>query len=280
MTDHRVGKWAAAILATQNADGTWGSMFHSMALPTNAPLTTEQALRRLHTLGFSIEDEPIRRIVDTMVACLRGERKIDTWWEKGVDWAMFEPLMLAAWIRHFDPEQPDALAYARRWARVIEAAFASGELDKSAWNAAYEAEFHRRERHPNPIGFTPMYHAMLLPGVLSPAAENALVRHILHTGMYYIYAKPLMDPPVAFASKETSYWLAALELLAEYPSTRTQLAFAAAHLYLSIGPDGLWDMGAKANDKVYFPLSDSWRTEAARKTDCTERIRRFLNKIT
>ncbi len=280
MADHRQGKWAAAILSAQEADGTWGAGFHTMAQPTKAPLTTEQALRRLHALGFTISDEPIRRCVDTMAACLRGERKIDAYWEKGIDWAMYEPLMLSAWIRRYDPEQLDALAFARRWARVAEAAFSQGQLDESAWNSAYEAEFHRKARHPRPIGFTAFYHAMLLPGLLSREAESAMVQHILHHGMYYVYDKPLVQPPAAFASKETSYWLAALELLAEYPSVREQLSFAAAYLYLNIGPDGQWDLGAKANDKVYFPLSDDWRKAETRRSDCTERIRRFLDKIT
>lgn len=280
MPDHRTGKWAAAILSSQQDDGTWGSMFHGLAQPANTPSTTEQALRRLHALGFSKDDEPIRRCVDMMAACLRGDRKIDAYWEKGVDWAMYEPLMLAAWIRRFDPDQPDALAYARRWAKVVEAGFVNGTYAEAAWNAAYEAEFHRRERHPRPIGFTALYHAMLLPGVLSPEAESAMIQHILERGVYYIYDKPLIHPPATFASKETSYWLAALELLSEYLCAKDKLNFAAAFLYLNIGPDGQWDLGAKANDKVYFPLSDSWRTEAARKADCTERIRRFLNKIT
>ena len=279
MADHRTGKWASAILPAQNADGTWGSVFHGLVQPTCAPLTTEQALRRLHALGFTRDDEPIRRCVDMMATCLRGERKIDSYWEKGIDWAMYEPLMLAAWIRRFDPEQPDALAYARRWARVVEAGFASGAYDESTWNATYEAEFHRRARHPRPIGFTAFYHAMLLPGVLSPEVEAAMVQHILAHGMYYVYNRPLVYPPASFASKETSSWLAALELLAAYPAARTQLTFAATHLYLNISPDGQWDLGAKTNDKVYFPLSDNWRTDAARKADCTERIRRFLNKL-
>ena len=61
---------------------------------------------------------------------------------------------------------------------------------------------------------------------------------------------------------------------------REALSFAAAYLYLNIGTDGQWDLGVKANDKVYLPLSDSWRTEAARRADCTERIRCFLDKIT
>ncbi len=280
MTDHRQGKWAQTLLAAQNPDGTWGNMFHSMALPSAAPLTTEQALRRLHALGFTIADDPIRRCVDTMAACLRGERKIDPYWEKGIDWTMYEPLMLAAWIRRFDHQQPDALAYARRWAKIAEAGFASGEYDDSAWNAAYEAEFHRQEHHPNPIGFTAFYHVMLLPGMLSPEAESALVQHVLETGMYYVHPRPLAHPPADFASKESSHWLAALELLAEYACARKALAFAAAHLYLNIGVDCQWDFGPKANDKVHFPLADNWRSVAIRKADCTARVRRFLDKIT
>lgn len=280
MADHRTGKWAAALLCAQNPDGTWGTGFHSMAQPTAAPLTTEQALRRLHALGFTREDEAIRRCLDTMSACLRGERKIDAYWEKGIDWAMFEPLMLAAWIRRFDPEQPDALAFARRWAKVAEAGFSTGAYDKSAWNAAYEAEFHRKERHPQPLGLWAFYHGMLLPGLLSTDAEQALIRHILRTGMYYIHPAPLLHPPAEFASRQTSCWLAALEILAEYPCARKELTFAAAWLHMSAAQHGQWDFGPKANDKVYFPLSDSWRSDVIRKADCTERIRRFLEKIT
>lgn len=279
MMDHRTGKWAAALLAEQNPDGTWPGTFHGLAASGKAPLTTEQALRRLHALGFTREDAPIRRCLDTMAASLRGERKIDTYWETGIDWAMFEPLMLGAWIRRFDPEQPDALAFARRWARVAEAGFASGGYDVSAWNAAYEAEFRRKERHPQPLGLSPMYHAMLLPGLLSPHAERAMVRHILQGGMYYVHQPSLLDPPAEFASRQTSCWLAALELLAQYACAQEELAFVRAYLYLNQQPDGQWDLGAKSNDKVYFPLSDSWRTEALRKADCTERIQRLLARI-
>ena len=278
MSDHRTSQWARAILSAQQEDGTWGAVFHCMAQPTAKPLTTEQALRRLHALGFTIEDEPIRRCVDTMAACLRGERKIDTYWEKGLDWAMFEPLMLAAWIRRFDRCQPDALTYARRWARVAEAAFATGTLNEAAWNTAYEAEFHRKERHPQPLGLWAFYHAMLLPGVLTSSTERAFVQHILHTGMYYIHPAPLIIPPAELASKQASYWLAALELLAEYPCAHEALAFATAWLYLN-ATDGQWDFGPKASDKVYFPLSDSWHSAAIRRVDCTERIRSFLDKI-
>lgn len=280
--DHRAGKWAQGVLAAQKEDGTWGTCFHGLAQPGSAPLTTEQALRRLHALGFTREDAPIRRCIDTMAACLRSERKIDAYWEKGIDWAMYEPLMLAAWIRRFDPEHPDALGYARRWAKVAEAAFAGGTCDEAAWLAAYENEFHRSARHPQPLRLSPLYHAMLLPGMLSPKAESAFVDHLLHRpdGMYYIFPKPLCYPPAVFCAKETSCWLAALELLAPYACAKEKLAFAAAWLWTNIRADGQWDLGAKVGDKVYFPLSDSWRREADRLRDCTERIRALLDKIT
>ena len=275
----KTGKWAVVILSAQQADGTWGHVFHSMAQPTGKPLTTEQALRRLCALGFTCQDVSIRRCVDTMAACLRGERKIDTYWEKGIDWAMFEPLMLAAWIRRFDPSQPDALAYAKRWAHVVEIAFSTDTFDESAWNTAYESEFHRKEHHPRPLGLWAFYHGMLLPNMLSPAVETAFVQHILHHGMYYIHPTPLIHPPATLASKQASYWLSALEILADYPHARRELAFAAAWLHMSADEDGQWDFGPQANDKMYFPLSDSWRNQVIRKADCTERVQRFLEKI-
>ena len=62
---HKTGKIAEQIIALQNNDGTWGNEFHSLSVPNNKkPLTTEQALRRLKLLGFTINDEPIRKSVD------------------------------------------------------------------------------------------------------------------------------------------------------------------------------------------------------------------------
>lgn len=273
----RGGRWARALLDLQQPDGLWPGGFHGLALPGKAPPTTEQALRRLHALGFTIADAPIRRCTDTLAACLRGERKVDAYWEQGLDWAMFEPLMLAAWIRRFDPAQPDALAFARRWAPVAEAAFAGGTYDAAAWNAAYEAEFRRAARHPRPLGFSPLYHTMLLQGLPGPDVQRALVRHVLATGMYYVHEAPLAPPPACFASRATARWLAAVTLLAACPAARGQLAFAAAWLRLNARPDGLWDLGARAADKVHFPLQDSWRSDADRRQDCTRVIRSFLS---
>ena len=45
---YKESKWAKEILSLQKGDGSWGSNFHSLSIPTRKyPLTTEQALRRL-----------------------------------------------------------------------------------------------------------------------------------------------------------------------------------------------------------------------------------------
>ena len=41
-------------------------------------------------------------------------------------------------------------------------------------------------------------------------------------------------------------------------------------------PDGSWDLGKEANDKIWFPLSDDWRRKENRTADCTVRIERLL----
>jgi len=69
--NYKSEKIAQQIIALQNEDGTWGNEFHSLSIPSGKkPLTTEQALRRLKNLGFTIEDLPVRKAVDYMIACL------------------------------------------------------------------------------------------------------------------------------------------------------------------------------------------------------------------
>ena len=83
--NHKNGKWANQILEACHDDGMWGN-FHTMSRPvTGRPITTEQALRRLYILGYTIEDEVIQRVVDRMVLCVKGEQKIDGYYEKKHD---------------------------------------------------------------------------------------------------------------------------------------------------------------------------------------------------
>ena len=279
---HKDGILAKKIIELQNNDGTWGPSFHSLAQPNpKSPLTTEQALRRLKSLGFTIEDEPIRKAVDCMTACLRGDRKIDDYWEKTYDWDLFTQLMLSTWIKIFDPSNELALIFAKRWANVIEKTFENENYNHEAYSDTYYNEFPSKIKGVREIGFTNFYHMNLLQGVLSEKTEKHLLDYILKndTGIYYIYDKPLNQLPEVFPSKETSRYLAAIDILSGYKFAKDKLDFVVNWLENNRDENGQWDLGAKVNDNVYFPLSDSWRKAEYRKNDCTEKITTILQKL-
>lgn len=209
--------------------------------------------------------------------------KIDNYYEKTHDWPLFERFMLSAWIRIFEPENETALKVAGQWAFIVEKAFAGGGYDKSEEIEAFTLQFGRKPKPGSGFetGFGMFYHAVLLRGVLKPAAESLLLDYYLarSEGIYYIYDKCLSTLPEKFDTKRTSHYLAAVELLAEYEQAGEKLGFVAEWLDSNRDENGQWDLGTGAKDGVYFPLSDSWRSEASRKADCTERIGGLLREI-
>lgn len=280
--DRKNGAIANQIIALQNEDGTWGNGFHSMAVPTGRhPLTTEQALRRLKILGYTIEDAPIRKAVDCMCACLRKERKIDDYWEKTIDWDLYTQLMLSTWVKIYDPENELALQFAGKWARIIEATFERGEADSKAYREAYIREFNANSKAPREVDFVTFYVISLLQGMLPEETERRMLDYVIAhpKGIYYIYDKPLHRLPENFASRQASCYLAAIELLAEYKTAKEKLGFVADWLEQYKDENGQWDMGTKVKDNIYFPLSDSWRKAEDRKADCAQRIAELLNKL-
>lgn len=279
--DHKNGKWARQILESRNREGLWGN-FHTLSQPVpGRPLTTEQAIRRLRILGYTKDDAPIQTVLTRMCQCVRGERKIDSYFEKKHDWPLFEKLMLSAWIRLFDPDNADALTVARQWAGIAEQAFRGGAYSGTADCEAFTACFGRKPKSGFETGFGMFYHAALLQGVLTPETESRFLDYSLARpdGIYYIYGNRLLDLPAVFASRQASHYLAALEVLSGYPQAPRKLQFAAAWLEENRDETGGWDMGAGAKDDMYFPLSDSWRSAAQRKADCTERIGRLLQRL-
>jgi hypothetical protein len=280
--DHKKGKWAEQIITSQNEDGTWGLQFHTLSVPTKKyPLTTEQALRRLMVLGYNINDAPIRKTVDYMTACLRGERKMDDSWEKTHNWPLFAKMMLSAWTKIFEPDNDLAISFALRWANVIEKTFKNGKFDYTEYVDAYTSQFASKPKGGREIDFSSFYQISLLQGLLTPKTESLMIDYILSksNGIYYVSSGPLNIPPEVFASRNTSWYLTALEMLSDYEIGKLKLKFAVDWLHRNKDENGQWDLGAKANDKVYFPYSDSWRNIEDRKKDCTERISVLLRKI-
>lgn len=278
---HKHGKWAKAILALQEEDGKWG-YFHSLSQFYHSPITTEQALRRLERLGFTEEDECIRRALSYMNDCLTGKNKIPDREEKVHDWGIFTSLILSAQIRRFTNKNEAANAIAEKWSKIITEAFKSGVYDHASYVSAYREIFGMKPGGGRLIDFLNFYPVSLVAGCLNEHTEKALVAYALskENGIYYIYDKPLNLLPESFQSKEAVRYLSAIELLSKYKSAISALDFVRQWLIKNQRPDGTWDMGKDVNDKIHFPLSDDWRKKENRIKDCTEYVETLITALT
>lgn len=277
---HKDGKWARELLSLQDAEGKWGC-FHSLSKSYGAPVTTEQALRRLERLGYTMEDECIQRAVAYMDDCLTGKKTTPDPREKLHDWDLFMSMILSTWIRRFTPDNPRANAVAGKWAEVITCAFRSGSYCHEDYIAAYRKMWGMKPNGGRFVDFVSFYQISLLCAGLDDRTERAMLDYVLRkeNGIYYIYEKPLNQLPAAFASREASRYLTAIELLAPYRSAGEKLGFVAQWLEENRLENGNWDMGKATNDKICFPLSDSWRKQETREADCTERIEALLKQL-
>lgn len=276
---HKEGKWAKKILAMQDDEGKWGC-FHSLSQFYDSSITTEQALRRLEVLGYSIADPCIESAVQYMEDCLDGRKTIPDRREKVTDWDVFSCLILSTWIRRFTHSNVLANRLAEQWSYVVTEAFSSGSFDEFKYGASYRDVLRPKHGRINELAM--FYPVSLLRNCLDPSVEQAMVDYLLNreNGIYYIYDRKLSIVPREFQSREASRYLGAIELLSDYPAARGQLGFVVDWLALNQKRDGTWDMGNSVNDKVYFPLSDDWRRTSVREADCTERIVKLIQKLT
>lgn len=281
MNNHYKNKWVQQIVDLQHEDGSWGC-FHTLSQPTKAqPMTTEQALRRLRILRLTKYDEPIARAIAYMEQNLRQPFPT-VFHEKKHDSKTYGDLMLATWIRLFDPSNEAALVIANKWARIITSAFQDGAYSHDRYVSAYEAEFVKLNPKAGCLAdFVVFYQLALLPGLLSHEVESAMLDYVLphKRGIVYIYNSPVNVLPEEFASKNASWYLSAMELLAAYESAPKKLGFVVKWLRDNRDADGMWDMGATVKDGIHFPLSDSWRKPEDRKRDCTVRITKLMQTL-
>lgn len=277
---HKDGKWAKNIIALQEPDGKWG-WFHSLSQFYDAPITTEQALRRLERLGYTIEDACIQKAVSYMDDCLTGKNAIPDRREKLHDWDIFTSMILAAWIRRFTLDNPNANKIAKQWADIVSCAFARGSYNHSDYVTAYQETFGIKPNGGRFIDFVSFYPISMLANSLDCSTEEALMDYVLskEDGINYVYDKKLTTLPRSFESREASRYLGAVELLSSYASAKGRLQFVVDWLNDNRNIHGKWDMGKTVNDKVYFPLSDNWRAQGTRETDCTERINALVEKL-
>lgn len=280
---YKNGKWARQIIELQHEDGSWG-YFHSLSKPTKKqPITTEQALRRLRILGFTAEDEPVRRALVYTEKCLAGELSIPDRNEVKPDWPLFLRTMFASNIKLFLPEHKMAKSVAAQWAEIIGKAFQKGTFEEALYADAYRNVLRPQGKKIDYFkSFVNFYPLVLLTNTLPPETERRMLDYVINypSGIYYIGCpRYIIDLPSVFASLETSRYLAMIELLSQYSTAHEKLVFIVDWLNSNKDENGQWDLGPKSNDGLYFPLSDSWRKTEERKADCTNRITVLLSKL-
>lgn len=275
MQDYKNGKWANQIISMQRSDGSWGC-FHTLRGDSNTPITTEMALLRLELLGYTAEDECIKKAIAHMETLVHTG-KLPEGKEKTNDFETFVDLIVAARIRRFTNKCWSANEIADKWAQIITMAFSSGIYSQADYDACYIQMFGRKPKGGRLADFVCFYQLSILPGMLDKRTESLMLDYVLNhkEGIYYVYENNLNIPPDKFQSKQASRYLAALELLARYESAKDKLSFAYNWLKANQQADGTWDMGAAAKDRVYFPLSDRW-DKTTRITDSTYRIKKLL----
>lgn len=274
------GKWAEQMIQLQQADGKWGH-FHSLSANSGSPITTEQALRRLERLGYTIEDDCIQKAVGYLGDCLAGKKQIPDRCEKHTGWDAFINLMLATWIRRFTNDNILANQTAEKWAYIISSCFETSVFDRKRYASLFLEAFGDIPNKDRLFDIEHFYIVSILPNCLDRCTEDLFTSYIMNypNGIYYVYDKSLSKLPPVFESKQASRYLGAVEMLAKYQQAHKKLGFVAEWLNNNKNENGKWDMGSIVNDKVYFPLSDNWRRRETREYDCTARIEALLTEI-
>jgi hypothetical protein len=277
---YKKSKWANEIISLQHKDGSWG-YFHSLSEPYKYPLTTEQPLRRLYFLGYTIEDEVIQRAVQYMGDCLIGKLQIPDRREKLHDWDVFVDMMLSTWIRKFTNLNTQANETAETWASIISSAFAPKTYCHEEYIRAYTDTFGIKPRGNRIFDFVSLYQVSLIAENLNAIIEDVVFDYILNYagGIYYIYDRPLNVLPSVFKSKKASRYIGAIEILTAYKNNLHKLKFVSEWLMDNRNENGNWDMSAAAKDGIYFPLSDSWRRVGVREMDCTYRVQKLIESL-
>ncbi len=272
---------ASRIIDMQKSDGSWG-LFHTLSEPSKNPLTTEQALRRLEVLGYTIKDECIKKAVEYMKECLSGDRDIPDAKEKTHDYKILRELMLATWVRRFTKEDENANNIASKWSQVISYAFTSGKYSQDDYLEAYEKILNKKANGDRFTNFVNYYQVSLTSDMYTKETEELVFDHILDNvgGIYYLgYRNKLKELPEDFSSKQANKFIASIELLTQYKCSSSKLQYVVDWINSSKAHDNTWDFGSKSKDNIYLPLSDSWRKKENRLEDSKYIVKEILKKI-
>jgi hypothetical protein len=246
-------------------------------------MTTEQALRRLEILGFTINDIPIQKTIKYLHNCLLGKENIPDRYEKGSDWKTYLDLMISTWIKRFTSDDKIANTISNKWAEIINNSFIENVFSQQEYESMYNRIF-CPEKDKHIWGFMNFYGVSILANIVSKNIEPAFFGYVINypTGIYYFgYNKSISTLPVLFQSKKTGAYIRMIELLTSYKNKkcREKMFFIKEWFERNKSKDNEWDLGKSSRDNILLPLSDSWRKDEDRIKDCTFIMNKIMKKL-
>ena len=268
------------ITGLQFDDGSWDT-FHTLSSGSKTGITTENAIRRLIILGLGKGDAPVEKAFAYLERYLKKETDYRDGKEKLTDWNEINELFTAAWMLEIDDESLIAGKIADRWAELISQCFSSGSFYFPNYAKAFERIFDVKPG--KRVWDIESFHlAAVMKGRLTADTEERFIDYMLTNdkGMYYVSGRDaLAKLPQNFQSRETSRFLYAHTVLSRYQSYKKKCAYVVDWLLENRVEDGMWDFGARANDGVFLPYSESWRNPLNRKIDSTLAVLKCLRNM-
>lgn len=264
---------AKRIIDAQWADGSWGK-FHSLSAQSD--YTTEMAMRRLYYLGFTKEDEPIKKAIAYMEGYLCDQYPLRDYVEKKHDWGLLTKLFVCTWLLRFDPTHPTAKAFALKWSKIIEDTFESGAYNHAVYLESYQIQLNP-EKNKSIWNIENFYVVSIVAAFLPFKTQCAYLKHLRShpTGIYYIYDQCLDRMPTVEAGKPFTRYLMAMSILKSYAAFTDVFGDIKDALKTILDPLKTSEVPLTLKDNILFPVSPSWRNKQNRYLDLED----FINAI-
>jgi hypothetical protein len=265
---------------SQQADGSWGRFYTRNKQVRSAGKTTETALIRAIALGMDKRSPAIQRLITYMEGVLTGKTLWPDRPDKTLEWPVGMSLVTASRLSQIDPDNARAVNAADQWKKIVETSFQSGDFVIERFREIYESTYACQLTMGPAMAFS-AYGLLLVQGRLPYDIEKHFIRHVISNsrGIYLVNNRSMHYLPLEFPSRESLRYIAALELLAGFPSAGDLLIKAVEWLQEQANDEGFWDLGSISRDGLSLPLSDNWRDSRCRIIDCSIRILHLLARL-
>jgi hypothetical protein len=264
----------------QRSDGSWGR-FHTRDYSRKQKIgTTEAGIRRAVELGLPRDHPVLRAARPYLEGILRGRIRFPDRAEKHQNWATGVAMFTAGLLSRFAPEARALDRTWQFWSQVVQRSFARGRYDLDAELRAHQ-ELLGRSGDPTWLRLNSK-HVLIILGSraerLPPAIERGYVRWLWEDcpkGLIY-FDVPFDQRPQQLRGFRLHGWLASLELMSAFPSSRKIAEPAIERLLAARDAEGMWDFGTQPSCPRF---SRDYRNPRRRAHDWTMRVACLLSSL-